>query len=48
MTESIKYGNKWVMWYIPFNPTLKRWRQEDQVFKASLGYILSLRAVWAP
>ena len=28
-------------------PALERWRQEDQDFKASLSYIMSLKLAWA-
>jgi hypothetical protein len=29
-----------VLWYMPVIPTLRRQRQEDEKFKASLGYIM--------
>lgn len=33
-----------VWWlHMPANPALRRWRQEDEKFKVSLGYIMSLR-----
>jgi hypothetical protein len=31
---------------MPVIPALKRWKQEDHEFKASLGYIVSLRLAW--
>jgi hypothetical protein len=35
----------WAWWFIPVIPPPRRWKQEDQEFKASLGYIASLRPV---
>jgi hypothetical protein len=32
---------------MPIIPALRRLRQEDGEFKASLGYIVSSRAAWA-
>jgi hypothetical protein len=28
----------WAWWYTPIIPTLKRWKQEDIEFEASVGY----------
>jgi hypothetical protein len=39
-----KWADKPGQWYTPVIPALK---QEDHKFKASLGYILSLRPAWA-
>lgn len=34
-------------WYTLLNPTLGTWEQENQGFKASLNYMVSLRLAWA-
>lgn len=28
-------------------PVLERWRKEDKAFRASLGYMVNSRSVWA-
>jgi hypothetical protein len=33
----------WAWWYTPVIPELKRWRQEDREFEASLAYLVSSR-----
>lgn len=35
-----------VWWHTPAAPTLEKWRQGDQKFKVSLGYLVSLRLAW--
>ena len=34
----------WVRWYTPATPAPSKWKQEDQMFKAILGYITSSTA----
>jgi hypothetical protein len=34
-----KMQSRWVWWCTPVIPALRRWRKEDQEFKASLRYI---------
>lgn len=34
-------------WHMPIIPAHRRWRQEDQMFKVSLSYVVISRAAWA-
>lgn len=45
---SCSEGNeKLAQWYTPVMPAVRKWRWEDQEFKVSLGYMISLRGAWA-
>jgi hypothetical protein len=37
---------KLAWWHMPVMTALKKLRQEDNGFKVSLGYIVSLRSAW--
>lgn len=36
-----------ICWHMPVIITPKKWRQENRRFEARLGYITSLRQMWA-
>jgi hypothetical protein len=40
-------NNHWAWWYRTIIPALRRVRQKDHEFKASLGYLTSSKSVWA-
>jgi hypothetical protein len=44
-TPILKTDEVW--WHTSVIPALRRWRQEDCEFEASLGYIANSRPVWA-
>lgn len=44
--ENHSRRQSWAWWYNPAMPAPGEWRQENQEFRHSMGYIVSLRSVW--